>query len=132
MGIIYSAVMKGEGEAEKAMRAGIDLLQGQDARPNAVLVRMQLHQQLVQLLADQKQWDKVSTEARALVDYAAKHNNRASQGWAYNYMAQALLKSGDKAGAIEALEDGVAILDGVAGEKDQRQMMQKSLKSLKK
>lgn len=132
MGIIYSAVLKGEDNAEKAMREGIDLLQGQDTRPNAVLVRTQLHQQLVQLLADQKQWEKVRVESNALVDYAAKHNNRASQGWAYNYMAQALLKSGDKAGAIKALEDGVAILDGVAGEKEQRQMMQSSLKSLKK
>lgn len=132
MGLIYSVVLKGEDEAEKAMRAGIDLLQGQDALPNAILIRTQLHQQLVQLFADQKQWEKARVESQALIDYAAKHDDRASQGWGYNYMAQALLKTGQKDAAIKSLEDGVAILEGVASEKEQREMMRASLKKLKK
>ena len=86
----------------------------------------------MQLFADQKQWEKAHVESQALIDYAAKHNDRASQGWGYNYMAQALLKTGQKDAAIKSLEDGVAILEGVASEKDQREMMRASLKKLKK
>lgn len=133
MGIIYSAIIKGEDNAERAFRKGLELLQGQERATGALAIQAQLSQQLVQLFAERKQWTSVRDEAQALIDRTKAHgSDPATLGWSYNYLAQAKLKTGDRAGAISALETGVEVLAGVSSQKSQRDMMAKSLKSLTK
>lgn len=132
MGLIYSVVLEGEDEAERAFRAGLALLDGHEQLAGAPLMIRQLRQQLIQLLDAQKKWEEVRDEARALIAWAKPRGDGAAVGRASNFLASALLKLGDRAGAISALEQGVAALEGVEGEAALRKMMKANLRALEK
>ncbi len=129
MGLTYSVVMEGEDEAVKAFKRGLSLIEGvETANAQAKTMATQLRQQLIQVLFEQKKWGKVEVRANDLVLFADRINDPAANGWALNYLAQARLKQGDREGAVQALQRGVEVLDGVKGQEEMLELMRGNLK----
>lgn len=131
MGIIYSAVLKGEDNSLRSFNKGISTLAGVSGETARVLTT-QLHQQLVQELVAQEQWQEAVKVANTLLTLADSYKDHAASAHAYNNLAVAKLKLGARDEAIAALEQGIFHAKKSGKVPDQLKLMKANLKKLKK
>ena len=127
LGTMLTQLKKKEAQAQAALEKGL----GWSARATDAqgkLVRKELLLQLSQHLLFQKKYAQALPHLNALVKQAASDPD--SQGWAYNGLAQAHLKLGDKAKAVESLKLGIKALTGSKDRHQILEMMKNNLKTL--
>jgi len=106
-GMIYASTRQ-QKEAAQAFEKGISLARAaQSPADPLAAVGVQLRTQLAQLQLKEEDWKGAQSTLNALIKDPAA--DASAQAWAYNALARAALKQGDKSAAKKALERGLPL-----------------------
>ena len=129
LGTLLSVTSKGEPGSIQAFEAGLKILEEERGESERIM-RSQLHQQLLQELVAQEQWQRAEQAALALIALAEQDQDDAAAAHAYNNLAVASLKLRKRPEALEALKKGIAHAEASGQVPEQLKLMRANLKKL--